>query len=251
MNDKIKNYLGLALIAGVLAVGYAAINFAASYPAYSERTFTVTGEGEVVAKPDVGRFVFSVRTEGGTNVASLQQQNTDSSNLVIEFLKGQGVGEADIQSEGYNVYPNYQYFDCRAEGICPPARISGYTVEHSLKVTIRDLGKAGDLLSGVVENGANTVSQLTLEVDDPTELENEARASAIEQARANAKSIAKASGFRVGKLINVYTIEPDSYPSYKEYDGYGGGAALEFATPQIETGSQKIRVVVNITYEIR
>ncbi|MEX2054418.1 MAG: SIMPL domain-containing protein [Candidatus Colwellbacteria bacterium] len=247
MNERIKNSLGLALIVGILAVGYAAINFAGSYPTYSERTFTVTGEGEVVAKPDVGRFIFSIHSEGGTNVAALQEQNTEQSNRVIAFLKGQGVDEADIQSENYNVYPNYQYYDCRLGGICPPAQISGYTVEHSLKVTIRDLDKAGDLLSGVVENGANTVSQLTLEVDDPTELENEARAEAIAKARTNAEAIAQASGFKVGKIISIYTIESDPYVRAGEY---GGDGAIEYASPQIEAGSQKIQIVVNITYEI-
>jgi len=229
----------------------APINFAASYPAFSERTFSVVGEAEVVAKPDVGRFSFSVRTEGGTDVANLQRQNTEGSNRVIAFLEDQGVDETDIKSESYNVYPNYQYYDCRAGGVCPPARISGYTVEHSLEVTIRDIGKAGDLLAGVVENGANTVSQLRLEVDDPTQLENEARGKAITNARENAKAIADAGNFRLGKLISVYTMQPDPYTRYDGY-GLGGDAAAEvYVAPQIEPGTQKIIVTVNVTYEIR
>ena len=108
MNEKIKNYLGIALILGTLAVAYAGVNFAASYPPYPGSTFSVSGKGEVVAIPDVGRFSFSILSEGA-NLETLQRENTDKSNNVIAFLKGKGIEEKDIKSESYNIYPTYQY----------------------------------------------------------------------------------------------------------------------------------------------
>lgn len=252
MNEKIKNYLGVALILGTLTVAYVGINFAASYHPYPGSTFNVSGEGEVVAIPDVGRFTFSVLSEGA-NLETMQKENTDKSNKVITFLKGKGIGDQDIKSESYNIYPTYQYYECNYYGVCPPARISGYRVEHTVSVTVRKLEDSGALLSGVVENGANTVSSFNFEVDDPSKLENEARIAAIADATEKAKAIADAAGFRVGKIVSIYTVNPDPY-YYSDY-GYGMGGT-EYAkdmpvSPQLEPGSQKIVVNVDISYEIK
>lgn len=251
MNEKIKNYLGIALILGTLSVAYVGINFAASYQPYPGRTFNVTGEGEVVAIPDVGRFSFSVLTEGGVDLEKLQKENTDKSNAVIAFLKGKSIDEKDIKSDSYNIYPTYQYYECNLYGVCPPAKISGYRVEHFVSVTIRNLDDSGTLLSGVVENGANTVSNLSFEVDDPSQVENEARIAAIANAKEKAGAIAKAGGFRVGKITSIYTVSPDPY-----YYGKGGGEMMYaedtmYTSPQLEPGSQKVTITVDITYEIK
>ena len=254
MNEKIKNYLGIALILGTLSVAYVGVNFATSYQPYPGHTFSVSGEGEVVAIPDVGRFSFSVLTEGGTDLEKLQKENTDKSNTVIAFLKGKNIDEKDIKSDSYNVSPTYQYYECNLYGVCPPAKISGYRVEHSVSVTVRNLDDSGALLSGAVENGANTVSNLSFEVDDLDKVENEARIPAIVNAKEKAKALAEATGFRVGKIVSIYTVSPDPY--YGGYDyGKGGGDMMyaedAYTPPQLEPGSQKVVVTVDITYEIK
>lgn len=252
MNEKIKNYLGIALILGTLSVAYVGINFAMSYPPYPGSTFSVSGKGEIIAIPDVGRFSFSILSEG-VNLETLQGENTEKSNAVIAFIKNNGVDEKDIKSESYNIYPTYQYYDCNSYGICPPARISGYKVEHFMSVTVRNLSDSGTILAGVVENGANTVSNFNFEVDDPDQLENEARIAAIADAKEKAVAIAKASGFRIGKMVSIYTASPEPY--YSDY-AYGKGSGEMYAQdaytpPQLEPGSQKVTVTVDISYEIK
>ena len=246
MNEKIKNALGIALILGTLAVAYVGINFAMSYQPYPGATFSVSGEGEVVAIPDVGRFTFSVLSEG-PELKKLQSGNTEKSNTIISFLKTQGVEEKDIKSESYNISPTYQYYECNLYGVCPQAQISGYRVEHSVSVTVRNLENAGTLLSGVVENGANTASNLNFEVDDLEKVRDEARATAIANAIEKAGAMAKAGGFKIGKMVSIYEETPYDY-------GYGGGEMLAkeaFPAPTLEPGSQKVTVRINISYEIK
>ncbi len=255
MSEKLKNYLGLALIVASLAFAYAVVGFVVTRPDYSERTFSVSGEGEVVAIPDVGNFTFSILSEGGINLAELQEANTQKSNQVIGFLKQEGVEEKDIQSQNYQITPRYQYYDCfeRGTGVCPPPEIVGYTIEHTVSVKVKDLQKAGNLISGTVSQGANTVSQLSFSVDDPTEILNEARAEAIGKAKEQAKTIAHTSGFRLGKLISLYFAEQPSSPAYYDYalSGKGGGEEAAPIAPSIEPGSQKVVANVTLTYEIR
>lgn len=257
MNQNIKNLLGLALIAGVVALGYAAVLLTGAYnrniEPYNVPSFSVTGEGEVVAKPDVAKFDFSVITEGGKDIASLQETNTRKVNEAIAFLKENGVEEKDIKTTGYNIEPRYQYYGC-TDGACPPPQIVGYTIRQTVEVKIRDFSKTGNILSGVVGKGANSVSQLSFEVDDPTELQNQARAEAITKAQAKAKSIAEAGGFKLGRLLIIeeYQAEPPIIYGRGglEVNGIGGG--IETMTPPtIEPGSEEIKVTVNLRYEIK
>ncbi len=215
-----------------------------------ERIFTVSGEGKVVAAPDIAQLSIGVLTEGGKNLAELQKQNTEKINRIISYLKEQGIDQKDIKTEYYNISPRYQYFSCPPVPLgfefrpCPPSGIIGYSISQSVSVKIRDLDKTGGIISGVVEQGANTVSGPNFTIDDPVALQNKAREEAIKQAREKAKSIAKAGGFRIGKLISIqegFSGPPIIY----------GLEAKGGAGPSIEPGSQDILVAVTLIYEIK
>lgn len=216
----------------------------------TDRSFSVAGEGKAVAVPDIAELSFGVLTEGGKNLADLQDQNTEKMDRVIAFLKDEGIDEKDIKTQYYNISPRYQYFNCPPVpygGVisCPPSEIIGYSISQSVLVKVRDLNKTGTILSGVVERGANNVSGPNFTIDDRTELENQAREQAIKQAKEKAKSTAKAGGFRLGKLISIQEGFFSPYPVPYSLEGRRG------AGPSIEPGSQEIVVNVTLVYEIR
>lgn len=255
MSEKMKNYVGGALVVGVLAVAYAAVvgvrTYSQSVEPSSFRSFAVTADAKVVTVPDVAAFTASVITEGGMDLGAIQTTNTEKTNAVIMYTKEQGVEEKDIKTESYSVEPRYQYYGCET-GACPPPRIVGYTVRQTISVKVRDFSKAGTILAGVVEHGANSVSSLNFTIDDPTSVQAQARAEAIEKAKAKAEQIARAGDFNVGRLLGIdeggYT---PPMPYYRE--GYGmGGASLDSAKViAIEPGSQDVTVTVTLRYEIR
>jgi hypothetical protein len=204
--------------------------------------------GDIDTTPDVAKFSVSVVTDGGRNVAEVQGMNTEKMNRVSAFLKEQGVDKKDLKTSQYNLAPRYDY-SCR-EGACPPPAIIGYTLSQTLDVKVRDTEKLGDLLSGVVQNGANSVSDVRFVVDDDDAAKSEARAEAIGKAQKKAKAVAKAGGFRLGKLVSLYES------TYVPQDGgYGMGGAemsgLKTAVPPtIEPGTQSTKVQVTLIYEI-
>ena len=252
-----KNYFGLVrsflLFLFVIAVFWYVSAYSRSV--VPERIFTVSGEGKVVAVPDIAQISIGVLTEGGKDLTNLQKQNTEKINRIISYLKEQGINEKDIKTEYYNISPRYSNIYCQPVILqaypeiirpCPTTQeIIGYAINQNVSVKVRDLSKAGDILAGAVERGANNVSGPNFTIDDPVALQNEAREEAIKQAREKAKSIAKAGGFRVGKLVSIQ--EGFSFPSpiiLKEA-GIGG------AGPSIEPGSQDILVAVTLIYEIK
>lgn len=256
MDNKIKTYLGIAIVVAIFlfAVGYLSyVNvYSKSIQPSSYRSFSVSGEGTVTAIPDIAQFTFSVITQGGKDIAALQKENTEKTNKAIEFVKAQNIDAKDVKTTGYNLEPRYQYYDCRypesSVNPCPPPDIVGYAITQTVSVKIRDFGKIGQVVSGVVENGANSVSSLSFTIDDPTSVENQARKEAIAKARKKAQLVANSGGFRVGRLISI----EEGYQPYYSY-GMGGGdlAKAESApAPTIEPGSQEVTISVTLRYEI-
>lgn len=263
--EKTKDYLRIALIVAVLMGGYAAVNYVNNYSlsvvSSTAPSLSISEEGKATAVPDVAGFTFRVITEGDTNVGALQKANTEKTNAVIDFVKSEDVDVEDIKTLNYDISPRYRTYACTA-GLysvearvtaCPPADIVGYAITQSVEVKVRDFDKIGSLLSGVVEKGANSVSSLTFKIDDLTDVQNQARAEAINKAKSKAAGMAKAGGFRLGRLLSFYEDAP-YYPVYygKEMSmavGMGGDSISP--APRIEAGSQEISVRVTLRYQIK
>jgi hypothetical protein len=256
MEKGVKNLVGFAIIIALIAFSYAILSFTSSFSKSIEpssfRSFTVSAEGEEIAVPDVAEFTFTVLTEGGTDIGSLQEENTTKMNKAIEFVKENGVDSKDIKTERYNLSPRYQRYNCE-DGPCPPAEIVGYEINQTVNVKIRDFEKVGEILGGIVDNGANQVSRLNFTIDDPTEVENVAREEAIEKAEAKAKSIAKAGNFKLGRLLSIqegggYYRTMAYNESVKLYDTDIAGAGV---VSSVEPGSEEVTINVTLNYEIK
>lgn len=267
MNSNLKNAAVVVGSVAVLALAFAAVSYVNSYgksiQPSSFRSFSVTGEGKSVSIPDIARFSFQVVTEGGKDLGALQKENTDKVNKVIAFVKDNGIDAKDIKTQSYNVNPRYTSYSCYesspesskpAAKVCPPPEITGYTVTQSVDVKIRNFAKIGDVMGGVVTNGANQVGSLSFTIDDPTKVQDDARAEAIVKAKVKAHAVAEAGGFRLGRLLGIQEnggYYPVAYKESYSLDssmGRGGAAA---PAPAIEPGSQETNVTVTMTYEIQ
>ncbi len=257
MSEQIKNYLGMAIIGFLAIVAVAVLMFQDSYSKSIEpssfRSFSASGEGKVVAVPDVAEFTMTVVSEGGKNLADIQKDNTERMNRAIGLVKGGGVADKDVATSNYSVEPRYQYSNCGnydySGRVCPPPEIVGYTVRQSVTVKVRDFSKTGEMISGVVSSGVNSVSGLSFKIDDEDKVKNEARSLAIAKAREKAEAVAKAGGFKVGKLLSV--IEESGYnPAYYKYGIGGDIETASYPAPSIEPGSQEIKSNVTLVYEI-
>lgn len=256
MSNFLKNILGIVLILVLAVGGYALFQITKTYSRSSEptnfRSFTVTGDGKASGTPDVAEFSFDVITEGGNDVAKLQSDNAAKMNGALEFVKKQGIDAKDITTQQYSINPRYQTVACNYETtkVCPPATIVGYTVTQSTNVKIRDFTLISALLKGVVDNGANSVSQIQFTIDNPTEVENIARAEAIKKAQDKAKSIADAGGFKIGRLLEINENNSGYYPMYSRVAMDAGATKEASIAPTIEPGSQEVNISATLKYEI-
>ena len=255
--DWKKDYVKLTVLGAIVIIAFsiAAYVYAYSQTMQPASAFSVSAEGKSVMVPDTAKFTFSVLTQDGIDAAKIQKDNTAKVNAITKYLQDQGIDKKDIKTEGYYLNPQYSYSVCRT-GTCPPPKITGYEVRNTLSVKTNDFGKAGELIVGVTERGATEVSGMEFTVDDPTALENEARAEAMQKATDKAKSLAKAGGFRLGRLLSIDEYAPGSPMPMYDY-GMGGGSDTtmlkEISTPSvdIQPGSQEYIINVTLRYEIK
>lgn len=220
---------------------------------YPSKTVSIVGNGEVLATPDVATFSFSVN-EKGESVEIAQDASAKKMNAAIEFLKNNGVEEKDIETTGYNAYPQYEYTYCADYRECTnQQKLIGYEVSQTINVTVRDTAKAGELLSGVGKTGVTNISGISFKVDSTDKLKEEARLKAIEDARNQAEQMAKGLGVKIKGVVSFSEDSGPYYPGPYYEGGYGGDmmSAKASVAPNLPTGEEKITSRVYVTFEIK
>jgi uncharacterized protein YggE len=98
-----------------------------------------------------------------------------------------------VRSTRINVQPEYNWDNNARE-----RNLIGYYVSRQIEVELRDLEKLGQLLERSVDLGINQLGEPRLDSTKRRELEREALAKAIADAKLNAEAVAKAAGARLG-----------------------------------------------------
>lgn len=218
-------------------------------------TIVVSGEGDVTAVPDIATFNFTV-DETGTTAAAAQKLATDKSNKVLAYLKHAGVADKDIKTTSYSSNPKYEYSQqvC-VQYVCPPQKqtLVGYEVSQSVDVKVRDLSKAGDILTGIGGFNVQNISGPNFSVENQKDLEEAARRLAIADARKQAEALASDLGVKIVRIVGYN--EQGNYPMPYAFKTMAmdsvAGSVAPAAAPIIPAGENKITSNVSVTYEIR
>src|SRR3989344_4111193 len=218
-------------------------------------TIKVSGYGEAFGAADIATFNFSVVSEKST-VAAAQTDATNKINAITKYLKDAGIEEKDIQTTDYSVNPQYEYNQIVCVSYpCPGGKqlLKGYQVRQTTTIKVRDLAKAGELLTGVGGKGATEVSGLNFTFDDPNKLQNDARGKAISDAKTKADQLAKQLGVSLVRVVS-FNENGGGYPTpmyYAKDTAVGMGGAEPARAPEISVGQNKVTSNVSVTYEIR
>lgn len=214
-------------------------------------TISFSGKGEVMIKPDIATVSLSSSAED-LDISKATELVNKNMTDITNSLKANGVDEKDIKTTDYSIYPRYDYL--QTPQIYPYTGkqvLAAYVVTQSIDLKIRDLTKASKIISDLGKLKVSNMSGLTFTVDNDQAFKDQARDLAIEDAKAQAKVLAKSLGIRLLKITNF--SEGGNYPVMYNYAneksavmGMGGDIA-----PTISTGMNKITSNVSITYEIK
>jgi hypothetical protein len=205
------------------------------------RIITATGTGRVSVRPDTA--VVQVGAE--TRAPSLADATADVSrriSAVLERVKALGVAERDITTVTYAIDPVVAPRRSEEEA----ARILGYRVANVVQLRIRQLDAVGRIMDAAVAAGANTMRGLTFTVAEPQAIEAQARALAVQNARAKARQLAEAAGVTLGDLVLLTDGVPPPIPRPVAV----GRPELAMAPGPVESGQLDISVTVTAHYRI-
>jgi uncharacterized protein YggE len=203
---------------------------------------TATGTGEAFGEPDVMVVYIGVSaTRDG--VVAARDAAAAAQTAVIASLKRNGVADKDIQTVQFSVNPQYD-FRTGAQ------QITGYQVSNVVSAKVRDLAKAGVTIDAAVDAGGDdaVVQNLQFGIDDPAELQKQARKNAVDTAKAQAQQLADAAGVKLGKLLSI-SESSGSIPFAADAirAPATGGATIE--TP-IQAGELQVRINVTLLYAV-
>lgn len=223
----------------------------------SVNILTVMGEGEIMAVPDTAIFNYTV-SEVAETVAAAQNVVTNKNNEILDLLKKEGISEKDIKTKSYNIYPKYEWQTevCFPGEYCRGGKntLIGQEVSQTIEVVIREMDKAGKLLSVVGQKEVENLSGLSFKIDNEEGVKDEARGLAIKDAKKKAERLEKDLGVKLKKIISFNEEQNNIYALRGGAKGMSDSmmmSAGEIASPEVPAGENEIKIKVFITYEIK
>lgn len=212
---------------------------------FNPAVISVSAEGKVTMSPDIASITLGVTSGRQTTAKAATEMVNKNMQKIVEAVTALGVAKKDIATEGFYLNPEFDY---TTNGQVP----RGFQASQTLKIKVRDLDKAGDVLTAATNAGANQVGGVVFSVDNPEEAQAKARSIAIEKAREKAEALATELKMHLGRMTG-FSEGNTGYPMpmmmRATADMAVGGAPMEKA--ELPAGEQDIVSTVSLTYELR
>ena len=201
----------------------------------------MTGSGSVTGEPDIAALILGVSVEKET-VAEAREAAAVSMTAVLDSLKANDIAEDDIQTENFSIRPQYDYTENGRV-------LRGYRVNNTISAKVRELQRLSDIIDDAAGAGGDiiVVNSVQFMIEDPTELQMEARALAAKDAEAKAQTLADAHGVKLGKPVTITEVTSGGI-SPTVYAESVAADSLRVSTP-IEAGQLTVTVNITVVYE--
>jgi uncharacterized protein len=162
------------------------------------RIVKTTGIAELKVTPDLAVIQLGVERQS-VSARTAKAAVASASRKILAELNGLGIEEKDVQTAYLSLQPMIDY----RKGL----RITNFTAEQSLSVTVRDLSKIDTVMDSVISAGANQIEGIEYGSSGLRRYKDEARDEAAHAAREKADALARALGGQIGKTYSVEEIQ--------------------------------------------
>lgn len=238
------------LTTGLILISLAGCAFAADniYKGY----VSVNTESYKELDPTTVKISFSIETKS-SNAQTAAEMNKKASQNAIESVKSliDTNKQETMKTTSYNLNPEYSYKDGQS-------KLIGYRASNTLQVTIKDVEKAGKIISTALSNGANSVNGLQFTLDDTDEACNELIQEASRSARKRADKIAESMGTSVIGIRNIssgcssnqnYRTNFRYMSSKAAFDGAENG--VQESSMPVEAGKTQLKAYINADFYVK
>jgi len=203
------------------------------------RTLSVSGQGEVRGEPDRAFVTLGVEARS-PKMETARAQVTRTVEAVLKLTQDLKIDPKHVHATRINIQPEYNW-----DGQARERTLLGYMVARQVQVELRNLDQLGALLEKAVDAGVNQVGDPQLDASRKRELEREALAKAVEDARMNAEAVARAAGVRLGgaRTISAQSVSAPQPIAYRM-------AARAEAAPGAEGSYQNGEITFNASVQV-
>ena len=208
------------------------------------RIVSTTGQGEVSAQPDMARVTLGVDARRKT-LAEARTEVTAAIDRLLALTRELKIDPRYVNATRLQVRPEYTWNEQSRKQV-----LLGYYVGRQVEVELRDLDQLGPLLERAVTAGANQVGDASLDSTRRKELERQAMTLAVQDAAANAGTLAQAAGARLGpvRTLNA-SASPPPMPMYR-MAAMADAAAAPPAESTYAAGEMKFAATVAAEYDL-
>ncbi len=156
----------------------------------------VHGTGAVLVPPDRAQLWFEITTDD-ERAEQAASRNAAVVERVTAALQAAGFPEDEVTAPRFNIRPRYAR-DNR--------RVTGYTASTTLQLVLDSLPAIGRALDAALAGGVTGVPFIRYDATQRDAARLRALEQALEQARADAETLARAAGGRLGRLLEISTV---------------------------------------------
>lgn len=217
-------------------------------PAAEIHLIMVNGVAEKSIEPNM--LVLRIESWAkASNAKKAQELQAVQYNKLKNSLEKYKIKKEDVQTDSYNVNPEY-VFDQKNQ----TNKIVGYRVSHSFSIIYRSVGTAGDFLDQIVTSASDisgiSINGLSWDSDMKAQVESELLKEAVKAAKDRASELAKAAGVTIKathKIQNISVTFQNPQPMMEK-------AAMIMSDRSVPTelssGQIKVRAEVQMEFEI-
>jgi uncharacterized protein YggE len=209
------------------------------------RTVNVSGSGEVAAEPDLAHVTLGVEARKPT-MADARAEVARTVDRVLALTRDLRIDPKFVNATRVQVQPEYSWNEKDRKQV-----LLGYIVSRQVQVELRDLEQLGPLLERAVDAGVNQVNDPMLDSSKRKALEREAMTKAVQDARLNAETLARAAGVKLGpvRTLNGSSSSPPM-PMYRRGAMMMADAAAAPPAETYQPGEMKFSAAVNVEYDL-
>jgi len=247
--SSVHRYHPTAALTWLLLAGLLSVVSSAPTPATAQtqaaarlRSVSVSGQGQVQAEPDRALVMLGVQTRL-PKLEDARAEVNKKIEAVLKLTRDLKIDSKYVRSTRISIQPEYSY-DTVARNLI------GYMVSRQVEVDLRTLEQLGPLLERAADLGVNQLGDPQLDSSKRDELQREALAKAVNDARLNAEALVKAAGARLGPVRTLSASSNTAAPPMPFMRMQAAAAETGNAAQTYQSGQMNFTASVQIEYDL-
>ena len=206
-------------------------------------TVTVDASASVERTPDRAVLTLAVESEAGTAQAA-SRANAEAMARVIAALRQAGLQGPAVRTLSIQLSPVYSPAPAgRQEPV-----ITGYRALNMVEATVDSLARTGAVIDAAIGSGANRLANLSFGLRNPDEARLAALTAAMDQAKREAETVARAAGRVLGPPLEISLSSP--MPGPRPMFAERAVAMAQSVETPVEAGPLSIMATVHVVYRL-